>query len=100
MEIKKRGRPRKVATTESKGTYRITLDLHGDQVYKAEGMTIDEALNNLGLDYTKIKTKGTITLEHDGKTSSKFYYLRPLRRIVANKLRKVQVAKDLAFLLK
>lgn len=80
--------------------FEIVLDLIGDRKYTAKGNDIHEALNNLGLDYTHVKTKGTITLKHNGKESSKFYYVRPLRRIVANKLRKVQVAKDLMFLLK
>lgn len=80
-------------------TYTVTVDTLG-QTYTAEGGTVNEALDNLGLNYTHIKGKGTITLSDGKKEASKLYYLPALRRIVANKLRKAQVAKDLTYLLK
>lgn len=84
----------------TKSPYSITLEVNAGETYKAKGDTVHEALSALGLDFTQVKTKGVFTLKHGTKTSTKFYYLPQLRRIVANKLRKVQVAKDLLFLLK
>lgn len=83
----------------AKTPFTITVDINGE-VYKSKGTTVHEALDGIDLDYTKVKTKGTITLECGNKKSTKFYYLPQLRRIVSSKLRKVQVAKDLEFLLK
>ncbi len=80
-------------------TYVVTVDLNGT-IYSAQGKTVDEALTGLNLDYTQVKTKGTITLAHGKLQSQRFYNLPQMRRIVCSKLRKVQVAKDLAYLLK
>lgn len=80
--------------------YHITLEVNAGEVYKSKGATIHEALDALQMDYTKVKTKGTITLKHGTKKSSKFFYLPQLRRIVVNKLRKYAVGKDLEYLLK
>ena len=79
--------------------FKVTLDMQGD-VRVSEGKTIDEALNGFGIDYTQVKTKGTITLEHDGKSARRFFYLPQLRRIVANKMRKAQIGIYLVKLLK
>lgn len=79
--------------------YKVTLDMQGD-VRVSEGATIEEALNGFGLDYTQVKTKGTINLEHDGKTATKFYYLGALRRLIASKYRKIQEGIYLVKLLK
>ncbi len=89
-------RPRKVI----EAPYKVTLEVNAGEVHKSSGTTANEALSSLSIDYTQIKTKGTITLEHNGKKSSKFFYLPLLRRIMVNKLRKVQVSRDLEYLLK
>lgn len=80
--------------------YHVTLEVNAGDVYTSEGATAQEALSALDLDYTKVKTKGVFTLSHGGKKSSKLFYLPLLRRIVVNKLRRIQVGKDLEFLLK
>ena len=72
----------------------------GGNTYKGKGETAYEALMNLDTDYTKIKMKGTVYLEKDGKKSEKFLYLFGLRRIMANKISKAGLAKDLEYLLK
>ena len=83
-----------------KSDYEITVELSSGDNYKATGKTVHEALDALGLNYTHIKSKGTLMLKHGGKTSSRMFYCRPLRRLVSNKLRKAQVGKDLVYLLK
>ena len=80
-------------------SYEITVDMQG-VVHTSRGKTVHEALDNLDLDYTMVRTKGVIHLKKGKLEASKFFYLRPLRRIVASKLRKAQVGKDLEFLLK
>lgn len=90
---------KKVPKKKDSPSYKITLDMQGD-VRVSEGATIDEALNGFGIDYTQVKTKGTIILEHAGKSATRFFYLPQLRRLVANKIRKAQVGRDLVKLLK
>ena len=80
--------------------YTVTLEVNDGEKYTSKGKTMDDAFIGLVVDYTKVKTKGTITLENGKKKSSKFFYLRPLRRIVVNKLKRLQVGRDLEFLLK
>ena len=80
--------------------YKISLALSSGEEYKSEGKTIHEALDALELNYTQIKTKGTLTLQCGDRKASKFFYCRPLRRVVVNKLRKAQVGRDLEYLLK
>ena len=79
--------------------YNIKLEI-GSDVYKASGETALDAINALDINYTQVKVKGVLTLTNGKRTSSKLFYVRPLRRIVCNKFRKVQVAKDLEYLLK
>jgi len=76
----------------------VTLTM-GDDSYEAEGETPFDALCALPVDYTQVKIKGNIELQYKGKKSSKHFFVRPLRRIVTGQLRKVQVAKDLTYLL-
>lgn len=83
-----------------KTPYQVTLEVNAGEVYKSKGDTIHEALDGLQMDYTKVKTKGVITLKHGDKKSSKFFYLPQLRKIVVNKLRKYAVGRDLIYLLK
>ena len=67
--------------------------------YKSSGKTVNEALDALNLNYTQIAQKGTIHLQSGKKKGSRFFYVRPLRRVLANKLRKAQVSRDLERLL-
>lgn len=92
--------PTKTPAKKKKPKYKVTLELYADKTVKAEGDTVNEALDNLGLNYTHIKTKGTLTLQKGKLKASRFFYLRPLRRVVANKLRKAQVSNELERLLK
>ena len=78
---------------------RITLEMSGKE-YKSDGTDAFDALMNLGVDFTHIKTKGTVTLRFKGKKSERFLYLIPLRRIFSNKTRKAGLAKQLVSLLK
>lgn len=86
-------------TKNENSDVKVTLVM-GEQTFSGEGSNTNAALDSLGLDYTMVKEKGTVILEKDGKRAEKFFYLRPLRRIVASKLRKAQVARDLEHLLK
>ncbi len=83
--------------------YKIKLvmgeDTQTEAVHKGEGDSINKALDALKLDYMQINQKGTIYLEYGRKKSSRFFHVRPLRRIIVNKLRKAQVARDLDYLL-
>ena len=78
---------------------RITLEM-ADKKYKSDGTDAFDALMKLPVDFTHIKTKGTVTLRVKGKTAERFIYLMQLRRIFANKTRRAGLAKQLVSLLK
>jgi hypothetical protein len=79
--------------------YHVKLDM-GGKVYESTGDTAHEAISSLPLTFMEVKAKGVFTLTHDGKTSSKFFYLTQMRRIIANKMVKIGIAKQLESLLK
>lgn len=79
--------------------FTVTVET-GGETYTAKGKTVDEALDALELNYTQIKTKGTITLTHGDKKATRLFYCQPLRRVVTLKGRKSQVARDMFRLLK
>ena len=78
---------------------RSRLEMAG-KIYRSDGVDAYDALLNLPIDYTHIKTKGTVTLSVKGKTAERFLYMRTLRMIFANKTRKIGLAKQLESLLK
>lgn len=79
--------------------YKLTFEMDG-QIYKGEGETVYDAINSLGLDYTQIKVKGTFTVKQGKLSADKFMYMRPLRRIFANKTLRAGFARNLTLLLK
>lgn len=79
--------------------FTASIDLNGI-VYEAKGVTPYDALVNLNLNYTQVKTKGILTLSQGNKTSSKIIYLRPLRKMLIQKGIKNRVGKDLEYLFK
>lgn len=83
-----------------KSKYEIAVELTTGGLFKAKGDTALDALLALEINWTQVKSKGTITLRHGNKSSSKLFYAVPLRRIITNKLLKPKVARDLAYLLK
>lgn len=64
------------------------------------GETTHKALDCLPITWDKIKLKGLLTLRHENKFSERLLFVRPLKRMMANKLRRAQIAKDLEKLLK
>ena len=83
----------------SKSNSIITVEIAGEK-HKGAGETAYDALMDLPLNYTHIKTKGTVTLTVGGKKSERFLYMFPLRRAFANKTRLSGLAKQLESLLK
>ena len=77
--------------------FKLILDANG-QKYEAEGKNIHDALSNFKLDYTQVKTKGTITVIKDNKKYEHFYYLAQLRKLLASKVRKFGFARQLELL--
>lgn len=70
-----------------KKLYKVELSAN-DQVYKSEGDTMLEALINIPLDVSELKTKGTIAFEKEGNRIEKFMYFMPLRWLLGGKIRK------------
>lgn len=105
METKKRGRPKKELIKESAQDFAVkpkiqaTLEMAGE-TYKSEGETIYDALSNFSLNWTNIKAKGIITVSDGAKQAEKLFYLKLLRLLFANRLRRKGFAWQLEELLK
>ena len=103
-QIKKRGRPKKNLIEEKNSeiifnNYRALL-IMDNKNYSGEGETIHEAMLTIPLDYIQIKAKGTIKIFLGDKFVEKFFYLKPLRRLFANKLNKQLWARNFEKMLK
>jgi hypothetical protein len=78
--------------------YKIIVDVLGDK-WEYSGKTIESALSRFDLDWSKIKTKGTITVKYQDKKHTHFYSMPKLRRVFMNKIAKAQAAKNLMMML-
>lgn len=78
---------------------KVTLTFASGEEVESTSDTTFDALCSLPIDYIAVKQKGSIKLEKDGKSAEKFFYLKPLRRVVVNRLVKAQLARDLEYLL-
>ncbi len=88
-------RPKKIIES----LYKIHLNM-GDKVFDSEGNTAHEAICSLPLNFMDVKTKGNITLSFKDKTYTRLFTLILLRKLIANKMFKVGVAKQMESLLK
>ena len=79
--------------------YQVILSTSGVD-YKAEGLSIDEALEKLGMTWDKIKAKGVFKVSFGNLYCERLYGLNPLRRIFASKIVRFQTAKQLGLFLK
>jgi hypothetical protein len=78
--------------------YKVTLDMAG-QLYFGKGQTVFDAITNLPLTYLDVKTKGELTVQKGNAITKRLLYLKPLRMIIANKLRRNGIAKQLDYLI-
>lgn len=78
--------------------YALELATSG-KIYKSTGQTILEALEAIPLEWEQIKAKGVITIKQGKLKHEHLFYLKPLRRIFANKLTKLMWSKRLNTLL-
>lgn len=79
--------------------YNINLSM-GDKVFESTGDTAHDAIKNLPLNFMDVKAKGNITLSFSGKSHTRLFTLILLRKLIANKMFKVGVAKQMEALLK
>ena len=79
--------------------YHVHLDMSGN-VYDATGDTAQEAFTNLPVTFMEVKTKGVITLIYGEKSAERLFYLRPLKALIAGKVRKIGIAKQMESMLK
>lgn len=75
---------RKQTTVEKPG-YSITLRMNGVE-FKASGASLLEAMSGLGVDYTKVKTKGEVIVSKGDKNYTRIIQLPKLRRYFASKI--------------
>ena len=78
--------------------YKLTLVTSGYK-YEMKGKTILDALNKIPLEWNDLKAKGTITVSQGKLSYEHLFYLRPLRRLLANKLNRLMWGKRLQILL-
>lgn len=83
---------------EKTSKYSVTLVTNG-MTYKAQSESILDAIDSFGLDFTKVKTKGEITVEKGDRKATRLLQLAQLRRMFANKIRKHGIINNLEKLL-
>lgn len=89
-----------MAKTSTKvSPYKTILQMNGVE-YIGTGATLLDSLNALGIDYTKVKTKGVLTVHKGNRTYSRVIQLPKLRRYFASKILMVGLIRDLETLLK
>ena len=85
--------------SKEKPRYKINLQMAGIS-YKTVGETMLEALASIPLDWHDIKAKAIINIRKGSKKYEHIIYLKPLRRVFANKTSMLLLAKRLTILLK
>lgn len=89
-----------MAKTSTKvSPYKTILQMNGVE-YVGKGATLLDSLNALGIDYTKVKTKGVLTVHKGDRNYSRVIQLPKLRRYFASKILMVGLIRDLETLLK
>ena len=65
--------------------YKVTLAINGEE-YDGEGKTIAEAIDDTGLRFTDVKTKGTITIKDGEYEIQKFFLARQIKKLFNSSL--------------
>ena len=91
-------KPKAIKPVVKSNIYKATLEMAGIK-YEGEGETIFDAIHALKLEWHDIKAKGVLTITHGNHKVEKLFFLKPLRRIFANKLTMRFWAKNLERLL-
>lgn len=91
--------PKKKKTTVEVPGYSVQLKMNGIE-YASSGATVLEAIKNLGIDYTRVKTKGELTVQIGEQRHTRVVQLPRLRRYFASKLLMSGLIRDLETLLK
>lgn len=60
--------------------FKVILEINNKE-YKGKGDTIVEAIDDTGLSFHEVKTKGTITIQHGKYEIEKFFLARQLKRL-------------------
>lgn len=81
-----------------KYNYKIKLHMNGMD-YLGQGETMESAFNNLDINYLTPKTKGEITVTYKKNEAVRLFQLGELRRILASKIRRSGIIRDLERLL-
>ncbi len=65
--------------------YKITLEINSKE-YKGEGKTIPEAIDDTGLAFVDVKTKGYITIQDGEYEIKKFFLARQMKKLFNSSL--------------
>lgn len=84
---------------EKKEEYSIKLHMNGVD-YVGTGESIDDAIKSLSVDYTKVKTKGELTIQLGEQRHTRVVPLPKLRRYFASKILMGGLIRDLGILLR
>lgn len=85
-------------TSSKSSEFTVTLET-GGEIFTGNGKTILEAIENIPTDYTKIKYKGIFKATQGDKKAERFMYTASLKKVFANKLRRVYLADNLNYML-
>ena len=90
------------STTKKQLKYKVELETLNadDKKFKADGDTVLDAINNLGLTWEDIKFKGNIKVSYGKKKTEKLFYLPQLRKVFASRVFRIMQSKYLEKLLK
>jgi hypothetical protein len=86
-------------TSKKQLKYKAKLEQLGNTM-KAEGNSVLEAIDNLGLIWEDIKLKGNLSITYGKKKAEKLYYLPQLRKLFASRPFRMMQAKHLKSILK
>ena len=79
--------------------YKVSLETCG-QMYKAESETLEKAIANLPVSYVDIVGDGEITVSKGDKEHKRFFFMKPLKALLANEIRRAGYTEQMEFFLK
>lgn len=88
----------KTKQTEEKAEYIATLSINA-LIYTGKGATVKEAVENMGINYTHVKTKGELIVKRGDRTATRFMPLPKLRRVFASTILMRGLIRDIEKLL-
>ena len=78
----------------------ISLKGKRKKTYKGTGESVQEAIENIDIDWMQVKNKGTLSVRYRNKSFSKLMNMYQLRRIMRSKMIREAWSRNFEFLMK